>query len=124
MTQHSTRLKVAITGSAMVVENVDIKKPTAGTRQAETETKADKNISHESSTSVVLQLIRKLNAARKREREREDLWRKMQDLSIRNATKEGISLGNVWIYFFTHGCGEGGSASACCREGDIFESRS
>jgi serine/threonine-protein phosphatase 2A regulatory subunit B' len=29
---------------------------------------------------------------KKREREREDLWRKMQDLSIRNATKEGISL--------------------------------
>ena len=31
---------------------------------------------------------------KKKEREREDLWRKMQDLSIKNANKEGISLGN------------------------------
>ena len=30
---------------------------------------------------------------KKRERERDDLWRKMQDLSLRNAAKEGISLG-------------------------------
>jgi serine/threonine-protein phosphatase 2A regulatory subunit B' len=29
---------------------------------------------------------------KKRERERDDLWRKMQDLSIENAHKEGISL--------------------------------
>jgi len=29
---------------------------------------------------------------KKKEREREDLWRKMQDLSIKNANKEGISL--------------------------------
>merc|ERR1712203_879853 len=29
---------------------------------------------------------------RKREREREDLWRKMQYLSLNNARKEGISL--------------------------------
>jgi len=29
---------------------------------------------------------------KKRERERDDLWRKMQDLSLRNAAKEGISL--------------------------------
>ena len=31
---------------------------------------------------------------KKRERERDDLWRKMQDLSLKNAAKEGISLGN------------------------------
>ena len=30
---------------------------------------------------------------KKRERERDDLWRKMQDLSLKNAAKEGISLG-------------------------------
>merc|ERR1711936_519415 len=29
---------------------------------------------------------------KKRERERDDLWRKMQDLSLKNAAKEGISL--------------------------------
>ena len=29
---------------------------------------------------------------RKREREREDLWRKLDDLSLTNAKKEGISL--------------------------------
>jgi len=29
---------------------------------------------------------------KKRERERDDLWKKMQDLSIKNASKEGISL--------------------------------
>merc|ERR1712241_971398 len=29
---------------------------------------------------------------KKREREREDLWKKMQDLSLRNAAKEGINL--------------------------------
>jgi serine/threonine-protein phosphatase 2A regulatory subunit B' len=29
---------------------------------------------------------------KKRERDRDDLWRKMQDLSLRNAAKEGISL--------------------------------
>lgn len=29
---------------------------------------------------------------RKREREREDLWRKLDDLSLNNAKKEGISL--------------------------------
>merc|ERR1719192_3224305 len=32
---------------------------------------------------------------KKRERERDDLWRKMQDLSLRNAAKEGISLDMV-----------------------------
>jgi len=34
---------------------------------------------------------------KKRERERDDLWRKMQDLSLRNAAKEGISLDMVQI---------------------------
>ena len=29
---------------------------------------------------------------RKREREREDLWKKLDTLSLTNATKEGISL--------------------------------
>ena len=29
---------------------------------------------------------------KKRERERDDLWRKMQDLSLKNAAKEGISF--------------------------------
>jgi len=32
---------------------------------------------------------------KKRERERDDLWRKMQDLSLKNAAKEGISLDMV-----------------------------
>ena len=32
---------------------------------------------------------------KKRERERDDLWRKMQDLSLKNAAKEGISLGGT-----------------------------
>jgi hypothetical protein len=36
---------------------------------------------------------------KKKEREREDLWRKMQDLSIKNAAKEGISLGKPPVPF-------------------------
>jgi hypothetical protein len=32
---------------------------------------------------------------KKKERERDDLWRKMQDLSLKNAAKEGISLGSA-----------------------------
>jgi len=34
---------------------------------------------------------------KKRERERDDLWRKMQDLSLKNAAKEGISLDMVTL---------------------------
>ena len=34
---------------------------------------------------------------KKKEREREDLWRKMQDLSIKNANREGISLGKSQV---------------------------
>jgi len=34
---------------------------------------------------------------KKKEREREDLWRKMQDLSIKNANKEGISLDMIQL---------------------------
>ena len=34
---------------------------------------------------------------KKKEREREDLWRKMQDLSIKNANREGISLGKAQV---------------------------
>ena len=34
---------------------------------------------------------------KKKEREREDLWRKMQDLSIKNANREGISLGKPQV---------------------------
>ena len=37
---------------------------------------------------------------RKREREREDLWKKLETLSLNNARKEGISLDLVRIYFF------------------------
>lgn len=32
------------------------------------------------------------NRERKREREREDLWKKLENLSLTNAKKEGISL--------------------------------
>ena len=38
-----------------------------------------------------------LHREKKRERERDDLWRKMQDLSLKNAAKEGISLGRPSI---------------------------
>ena len=37
---------------------------------------------------------------KKRERERDDLWRKMQDLSLKNAAKEGISLGKSHNFQF------------------------
>ena len=38
---------------------------------------------------------------RKREREREDLWKKLETLSLNNARKEGISLDLVrFIYLF------------------------
>ena len=38
---------------------------------------------------------------RKREREREDLWKKLETLSLNNARKEGISLDLVrFIYIF------------------------
>merc|ERR1712037_750581 len=38
---------------------------------------------------------------KKRERERDDLWRKMQDLSLKNAAKEGISLDMVALNHVT-----------------------
>ena len=43
--------------------------------------------------SLMLNTQNSMLREKKRERERDDLWRKMQDLSLKNAAKEGISLG-------------------------------
>ena len=44
------------------------------------------------SSCAVFHLVLYLCRERKRERDREDLWRKLEALSLTNARKEGISL--------------------------------
>ena len=52
-----------------------------------------------------------ISRERKRERDREDLWRKLEALSLTNARKEGISLD--YINHVVRGATHGASAMGC-----------